>query len=236
MQDGWIQVIQQAERYIGMKRFRGIFAGLSVAAASSAFATSPTIMPMAALHSVQLPPLTINTYPAPPVKGYDPNQAHAAPESDAARRDLNLAVQNLRHEFETSQDYTSALSAATDARSAYQKAMQDALRQLRDSPEYKTQQLEVAQAEEAVEDARRKSNDFTDVIAAANRASAARQAIGKMEADALAADFAFTATKQIYLDAAAHVVALREQFNSSLAGTAEFRAAKDKLDAATNVK
>ena len=143
------------------------------------------------------------------MKGYDPNQAHALPESDAARRDLNLAVQNLRHEFETSQDYTSALSAATDVRLAYQKAMQDALYATARLTEYKTQQLEVAQAEEAVEDARQKSNDFTDVIAAANRASAARQAIGKMEADWLAADFAFTATKQTYLDAAAHAVAAR---------------------------
>jgi hypothetical protein len=60
----------------------------------------------------------------------------------------------------------------------------------------------------------------------------ARSKLRKMEADHLAADDAVTAARYDAVDATGKVTALRRDFEQGLRTDGEFRAARDRLDAA----
>ena len=179
-------------------------------------------------HTTPPPQLTFIRHPEPP-PGPSVNRIYA--ESNNARRELATISQNLRRQFETSAEYVGAVSAEMTAWHQYQQAQETVLTTLRSTVEYKTKQIEVANAEQHLDDARSDRSSRVSVTTAAQRAADARAALRKLENDALGRDETVAQAKQAYLDRARETQTLRQQFQTGLTADPQWRDARARLDA-----
>jgi hypothetical protein len=174
------------------------------------------------------PQLTFTRHPeAPP--GPSINQIDV--ESNDARRQLAAVTHILRRQFETSAEYVNAVRAEITAWQQYQQAQQTVLSSLRSSVEYRKKQIDLANAEQRLDDARSDASGTLSVAAAAKRAANSRAALRKIENDALGSDEGVTQAKQAYLNCARETQTLRQQFRMGLTSDPQWRDARARLDA-----
>src|SRR5262249_31331032 len=97
--------------------------------------------------------------------------------------------------------------------------------------EYKSRLLDVQQAEQKL-DAVRHAPDasYSDVVSAAQRATAARANLSKLESDTLSSDANIVTARQTYREAMARTSDLRRQFEAGISSDPDWRAARAKLD------
>jgi hypothetical protein len=151
----------------------------------------------------------------------------------AAQGEITHVINDLRNEFEQSQELRDARSALRTAQSNYADAVNAALAPLRDSQAYK-------EAAERVLTLERKlawgyvDDHLTDRQRddTAHELFTARQAVSQLEAQVIANDQSVSAARFAMIDANGSLLGLQRSFQRSILSNPQYLAARAQLEAA----
>jgi hypothetical protein len=148
----------------------------------------------------------------------------------SAQRDLNAVVARLKAAFEASDDWKNAQQAVQDAKAAQDTASKPVLSALADTADYRTAVANRDAAVKALDDARAQGDASDDQITQLVSASFdARQAVTKMQNDALTADARVTDAKAKVQAANDALQKLRQQFTDSMKNDPDWQTADKAL-------
>jgi len=197
-----------------MRAILPILLGAMLSAAPCAFATT----------AASVPTLTITHHPERRTSLPDPKAMEVATRAvSGALSEFRRTANALRIAFETSPEYTVALSIMMHARARLDQARQATLLRVRGRAEYVQQILKIEKLELQLTAARKEPRELTSVAMELMRE---RVMLSNMEATATNVDGNITDLRQQYIDAAAMVSALRENFAQDLRKLAEWQTAK----------
>jgi DNA repair ATPase RecN len=199
---------------IGMTRRLLIFSCLFLSGVAGAATTAP------------VPTLTITRHA----------ERRATPPNwgalEAASREVSQALSQFRRTanecrqaFEASPEYSAAVLAMMDSRTKLDVARREVVAQIRSTPEYVQQSIRVEKLESQLATLRRDGKN-AELLVAAHQLLSERAALSKLEASGMEQNPAIADLRQQYIDAAAQVTALRENFAQDLRRNADWQQAK----------
>jgi hypothetical protein len=184
----------------------------------------------------QSPSSSSNALP-PPVDRSGSTEAKkkiTAAQSEVTKAQQALAdvVAKLRSDFEAGQDWQTAAAAQKQAQADYDAARKPVIEAAKKKPNYQSAEKEKAEAEKALADLRTRNVIGEPILKAVNRQADATNEMMKVENEALNADPKVVETRKKLAEANAAVVALKKQFDTSLASDTGWQEAKKGVDMA----
>ncbi len=179
------------------------------------------------------PPASLDAYNKAVAETGKSKTALIAAKDEVAKSEseLNKVVTQLKHEFDTSSEWTSAQSDLKQAQDEFNAAKAPVLQTLQAKPDYvaakrakdkaEAQRDELAGSEKATPD---------EKSAAASAVLAAGNTMTKLESDALAQDAATITARRKMLEATNKITKLNSEFEASVKSNATWTSAKQKLD------
>jgi len=149
-----------------------------------------------------------------------------------AQKALAEVVAKLRADFEAGQDWQTASAAQKQAQADYDAARKPVIEAAKKKSNYQSAEKEKAEAEKSLADLRTRNVIGEPILKAVNRQADATNEMMKLENEALNADPKVVETRKALAEANAAVVALKKQFDTSLAADTGWQEAKKGVDTA----
>ncbi len=148
-------------------------------------------------------------------------------ELTSAQRAMTSMVRKLQSNFESSSDFTQALTKVSTSKAAYTAASSPVLAAMKTRDDYQAAQTAVDQAR-----SQQTNTDTTDSerAAAARNLIEARNSLSKIQNGALADDSKAAAARGTLDAATAEVASLRRQFEESMKQDTQWTSAKQAVD------
>jgi len=155
----------------------------------------------------------------------------ASREVNGALVEFRRAANDLRISFESSPEYSAAVLAMGEARMKLEAARQQTLGDFRSTSEYLAQSIRIEKLAAPISTLRRERR-HVELFALARSLLIERTALSKLEAAAMEQNASITDLRQHYIDAAAMVRALRDNFEQDLRRDPLWQQAKDAFERA----